>query len=120
MLFRSQIELRVLAHISGDPNLRRAFEERRDIHTATAARVFKKTEAEVTREDRNRAKVFNFGVLYGLTAFGLSTREGIPRDEAERLIVFGFFNEVLERISLEEVRAIVGAAIERELTRGDA
>ncbi len=82
----SQIELRVLAHISGDTELRRAFEEKKDIHTATAARVFKKAESEVTRDDRNRAKVFNFGVLYGLTAFGLSTREGIPRDEAEAFI----------------------------------
>ncbi|MDA0301285.1 MAG: DNA polymerase I [Chloroflexi bacterium] len=82
----SQIELRVLAHISGDAELRRAFAEKKDIHTATAARVFKKPESEVTRDDRNRAKVFNFGVLYGLTAFGLSTREGIPRDEAEAFI----------------------------------
>jgi DNA polymerase-1 len=82
----SQIELRVLAHISGDTELRRAFAEKKDIHTATAARVFKKPESEVTRDDRNRAKVFNFGVLYGLTAFGLSTREGIPRDEAEAFI----------------------------------
>ena len=86
----SQIELRVLAHISGDTELRRAFEERRDVHTATAARVFKKAAADVTRDDRNRAKVFNFGVLYGLTAFGLSTREGIPRDEAEAFITAYF------------------------------
>ena len=86
----SQIELRVLAHISGDTELRRAFEEKKDIHTATASRVFKKPESEVTRDDRNRAKVFNFGVLYGLTAFGLSTREGIPRDEAEAFITAYF------------------------------
>ncbi|MGE3857557.1 MAG: DNA polymerase I [Dehalococcoidia bacterium] len=86
----SQIELRVLAHISGDAELRRAFAERKDIHTATGARVFKKPESEVTRDDRNRAKVFNFGVLYGLTAFGLSTREGIPRDEAEAFITAYF------------------------------
>lgn len=86
----SQIELRVLAHISGDTELRRAFAEKKDIHTATASRVFKKPESEVTRDDRNRAKVFNFGVLYGLTAFGLSTREGIPRDEAEAFITAYF------------------------------
>ncbi|MSQ42554.1 MAG: DNA polymerase I, partial [Dehalococcoidia bacterium] len=86
----SQIELRVLAHISADEGLRRAFAERKDIHTATAARVFKKAEAAVTGEDRRRAKVFNFGVLYGLTAFGLSTREGIPRDEAEAFITAYF------------------------------
>ena len=86
----SQIELRVLAHISGDTELRRAFAEKKDIHTATASRVFKKPESEVTRDDRNRAKVFNFGVLYGLTAFGLSTRERIPRDEAEAFITAYF------------------------------
>ncbi|MGE3961481.1 MAG: DNA polymerase I [Dehalococcoidia bacterium] len=82
----SQIELRVLAHISEDAELRRAFLARKDIHRATAANVFKKPESEVTAEDRRRAKVFNFGVLYGLTAFGMSTREGIPRDEAEAFI----------------------------------
>ena len=86
----SQIELRVLAHISRDTELRRAFAEQKDIHITTAARVFKKAESEVTLEDRRRAKVFNFGVLYGLTAFGLSTREGIPRDEAEAFIA-GYF-----------------------------
>ncbi len=82
----SQIELRVLAHISEDEELRKAFQARKDIHRATAANVFKKPESEVTSEDRRRAKVFNFGVLYGLTAFGMSTREGIPRDEAEAFI----------------------------------
>jgi DNA polymerase I len=86
----SQIELRVLAHISGDEELRRAFQARKDIHRATAANVFKKPESEVTSEDRRRAKVFNFGVLYGLTAFGMSTREGIPRDEAEAFITAYF------------------------------
>jgi DNA polymerase I len=74
----SQIELRILAHLSGDDELRQAFHEGKDIHRATAATVFKKPESEVTPEDRRRAKVFNFGVLYGLTAFGMSTREGIP------------------------------------------
>ncbi|MQC16709.1 MAG: DNA polymerase I [Chloroflexi bacterium] len=86
----SQIELRVLAHISGDEELRRAFLEGKDIHRATASNVFKKPEDEVTAEDRRRAKVFNFGVLYGLTAFGMSTREGIPRDEAEAFITAYF------------------------------
>ncbi|MEX1022317.1 MAG: DNA polymerase I [Dehalococcoidia bacterium] len=86
----SQIELRVLAHISGDEELRAAFQARKDIHRSTAANVFKKEEAAVTSEDRRRAKVFNFGVLYGLTAFGMSTREGIPRDEAESFITAYF------------------------------
>ncbi len=86
----SQIELRVLAHIADDEELKAAFLAKKDIHRSTAARVFKKAESEVTSEDRRRAKVFNFGVLYGLTAFGMSTREGIPRDEAEAFIA-GYF-----------------------------
>ena len=94
----SQIELRVLAHVSGDEGLRLAFREGKDIHTATAASVFKKPESAVTSEDRRRAKVFNFGVLYGLTAFGMATREGIPRDEAEAFITayFGAYPRVQE------------------------
>ncbi|MFN8638824.1 MAG: DNA polymerase [Dehalococcoidia bacterium] len=82
----SQIELRVLAHMCGDDELREAFDRGLDIHAATSARVFNVPLAEVTPEMRRRAKVFNFGVLYGLTAFGLSQREGIPRDEAEQFI----------------------------------
>ena len=82
----SQIELRVLAHISGDEELQRAFHEQRDIHASTASRVFHVAEDEVDADMRRRAKVFNFGVLYGLSAFGLSTREGIPREEATAFI----------------------------------
>ncbi len=82
----SQIELRVLAHICGDAELRRAFDAGEDIHAATSARVFDVPLDAVTTEMRRRAKVFNFGVLYGLTAFGLSQREGIPRDDAEEFI----------------------------------
>ena len=82
----SQIELRILAHVSGDEELRTAFHNGEDIHRATASRVFGVGEGDVDAEMRRRAKVFNFGVLYGLTAFGLSQREGIPRDEAEEFI----------------------------------
>jgi DNA polymerase-1 len=82
----SQIELRVMAHVSGDAELRRAFEHGIDIHRATSSSVFKVPLDEVTADMRRRAKVFNFGVLYGLTAFGLSSREGISRDEAEAFI----------------------------------
>jgi len=82
----SQIELRVLAHVADDGELRRAFAEGLDIHRATASKVFGVALGEVTPDMRRRAKVFNFGVLYGLTAFGLSTRERIPRDEAEAFI----------------------------------
>ena len=82
----SQIELRILAHVSGDEELTRAFLAGEDIHRATAANVFKVEPDEVDAEMRRRAKVFNFGVLYGLTAFGLSQREGIPREEADEFI----------------------------------
>ena len=82
----SQIELRVLAHVCGDEELRRAFAAGEDIHASTASRVFKVDLDEVDPEMRRRAKVFNFGVLYGLTAFGLSQREGIPREEADEFI----------------------------------
>jgi DNA polymerase-1 len=82
----SQIELRVLAHVSGDEELRRAFAEGQDIHSATASNVFGVELGEVTTDQRRRAKVFNFGVLYGLTAFGLSQREGIDFDEANTFI----------------------------------
>ncbi len=82
----SQIELRILAHLSGDEELRQAFMEGLDVHAATAARVFGVDPGEVDREQRRRAKVFNFGVLYGLTAFGLTQREGIPREQAEEFI----------------------------------
>ncbi|MEE8421202.1 MAG: DNA polymerase I [Dehalococcoidia bacterium] len=82
----SQIELRVLAHISDDRELKRAFEAGEDIHASTSARIFGVDLDDVTDEMRRRAKVFNFGVLYGLTAFGLSQREGIPRDDAEEFI----------------------------------
>jgi DNA polymerase I len=78
----SQIELRILAHMSQDPNLLEAFLKDEDIHAATAAQVFGVPLEEVTRVQRNRAKVFNFGVLYGLTDYGLAQREGISREEA--------------------------------------
>ncbi len=82
----SQIELRVLAHVAGDKELRRAFDEGQDIHASTASNVFGVDLDDVTADMRRRAKVFNFGVLYGLTAFGLSQREGIDFDEANTFI----------------------------------
>ena len=92
----SQIELRILAHVSGDEELRAAFRRGEDIHRATASRVFGVAPDAVDAEMRRRAKVFNFGVLYGLTAFGLSQREGIPREEAEEFIraYFGAYPQV--------------------------
>ena len=82
----SQIELRILAHISQDPGLIESFLQDEDIHAATAAQVFGAEIDQVTREMRSRAKVFNFGVLYGLTDFGLAQREGISREEAAAFI----------------------------------
>ncbi len=82
----SQIELRIMAHITEDPALVGAFERDEDIHAATASQVFGVSLSEVTPEMRRRAKVFNFGVLYGLTEFGLSQREGISRQEAAEFI----------------------------------
>jgi DNA polymerase I len=79
----SQIELRVLAHMSGDPGLLEAFNSTdSDIHTATAARVWGVPLEEVQPEMRRRAKMINFGLLYGMEAFGLASRLGIPREEA--------------------------------------
>ena len=82
----SQIELRVLAHMSGDPFLIEAFQAGLDIHTATAARVWGVEPEEVTSEQRRRAKMINFGLLYGMEAFGLADRLGISRDEAREQI----------------------------------
>jgi DNA polymerase-1 len=82
----SQIELRIMAHLSRDPALIEAFVADEDIHAATAANVFQVPLDEVTSEQRRRAKVFNFGVLYGLSEYGLSTKERIPREEAAEFI----------------------------------
>ncbi|HEY8172451.1 MAG TPA: DNA polymerase I, partial [Dehalococcoidia bacterium] len=82
----SQIELRIMAHLSQDPALIEAFVNDEDIHAATAAQVFGCEIEDVTSDQRRRAKVFNFGVLYGLSEFGLSAREGISREEAGQFI----------------------------------
>jgi DNA polymerase-1 len=82
----SQIELRILAHVSGDVHLREAFERRADIHRETAARVLKKAPEQITADERSMAKMVNFGLAYGMSDFGLSTRAGIPRQEAQDFI----------------------------------
>jgi DNA polymerase-1 len=82
----SQIELRIMAHLSQDPALIESFQKDEDIHAATASNVFAVPFDEVTAEQRRRAKVFNFGVLYGLGEYGLSTKERIPREEAAAFI----------------------------------
>jgi DNA polymerase-1 len=94
----SQIELRVLAHMSGDPFLIEAFQAGLDIHTATAARVWGVDTSDVTAEQRRRAKMINFGLLYGMEAFGLADRLGISREEAREHIdtYFAQFHRVKE------------------------
>ncbi len=82
----SQIELRIVAAISGDPNMCLAFKEKKDIHTATAAKVFNVDEKDVTKEMRYRAKSVNFGIIYGQGAFGLADNLGITRTEAKEII----------------------------------
>ena len=82
----SQIELRLMAHLSGDPHLIEAFQNGADIHAATASKIFKTPLKEVTREQRSRAKTANFGMIYGISAFGLSQRMGISRTDAKTLI----------------------------------
>ena len=82
----SQIELRLMAHLSQDPHLVDAFNRNMDIHTATAAKVFKVDEMDVTKEQRSRAKVANFGIIYGISAFGLSQRLGMSRTDSKQLI----------------------------------
>ena len=82
----SQIELRVLAHVSGDPELTKAFREGADVHRRTAAAGFRVTEDEVTREQRDVAKMLNFGIAYGMSDFGLASRMKMSRDEAQHFI----------------------------------
>lgn len=86
----SQIELRIMAHMSGDENMMDAFVNAEDIHTATASKIYNVPLQEVTREMRNSAKTANFGIIYGISAFGLSQRLKIPRKEAAQLIE-GYF-----------------------------
>ena len=86
----SQVELRLMAHLSGDKALIAAFEHGEDIHAATAARLFGKPIDTVTGDERRKAKTANFGIIYGISAFGLSQRLDIPRKEAKEIIE-GYF-----------------------------
>ena len=82
----SQIELRVMAHLSQDENMVRVFREGKDLHAATAANIYKKPIEDVTRDERTKSKRANFGIIYGITVFGLAERLDISRDEAKQLI----------------------------------
>ncbi len=82
----SQIELRIMAHLSGDRHMVDAFRKGHDIHAATAAKIYKKPIEEVTKEERSKAKTANFGIIYGITVFGLAERMNVSRTEAKELI----------------------------------
>ncbi len=82
----SQVELRILAHVSGEPKLRESFARGEDIHTTTAAEVLGKDPATLTKDERNVAKMVNFGIIYGISSYGLSENLEIPRDEAQAYI----------------------------------
>jgi len=97
----SQIELRLLAHMSGDEHLIQAFLQGQDIHAATAAKIFHKSIDEVTKEERRRAKTANFGIIYGISAFGLSQQLDCPRAEAKTLID-GYFEAFPQVIAFIE------------------
>ncbi|MCI5560606.1 MAG: DNA polymerase I [Phocaeicola sp.] len=86
----SQIELRIMAHLSKDPQMIAAFQSGEDIHTATAAKIFKVPTSEVSREQRSKAKTANFGIIYGISIFGLAERMNVDRKEA-KMLIDGYF-----------------------------
>ena len=96
----SQIELRIMAHLSGDKNMIEDFRSGHDIHAATAAKIYKKPIEEVTKDERRKAKVANFGIIYGISVFGLAERMNVDRREAKELIenYFATYKEVGEYI----------------------
>jgi DNA polymerase-1 len=100
--------LRILAHVSGEPKLREAFARGDDIHTATAAEVLGKDPAKLTTGERSVAKMINFGIIYGISAFGLSENLEIPREEAQEYIDaylarFPFVQDFIQR-TIEQAR----------------
>ena len=110
----SQVELRILAHVSGEPVLRKAFARGEDIHAATASQVFGIPQADLTRGQRDTAKMVNFGIVYGISSFGLSENLGIPRDEAQELI--DAYLERLPRVQELIKRTIAQAAADGYVT----
>jgi DNA polymerase-1 len=101
----SQIELRIMAHLSGDEGLLGAFAEDRDIHQATAAEVFGTPLAEVSKDQRRSAKAINFGLIYGMSAFGLARQLGISREEAQRYVELYFLRYPGVKAYMEQTRA---------------
>jgi DNA polymerase-1 len=115
----SQIELRILAHLSGDEGLREAFATGHDIHTATAARVFGLPEDKVDPALRSRAKMVNYGLAYGMNAWGLASRLDIAPDEAQEIMdaYFGAFPTIREYLDRQVDRAVVDGYTETLLGR---
>ena len=107
----SQVELRLMAHLSDDPSLIEAFRQGEDIHSATAAKLFHKGIDEVTSDERRKAKTANFGIIYGISAFGLAQRLDIPRSEA-KLIIDGYF------ASYPRVKEYMEQAVAKARTQG--
>jgi DNA polymerase-1 len=101
----SQIELRIMAHLSGDPGLLRAFAERRDVHESTAAEMFGVDSSAVTSDQRRAAKAINFGLMYGMSAFGLAARLDVGRQEAQQYIDRYFDRYPGVRRYMDETRA---------------
>lgn len=107
----SQIELRIMAHLSGDKHMIEAFLEGDDIHASTAAKIYHKPIADVTRDERRKAKTANFGIIYGISVFGLAERLNVPRAEAKELID-GYF------ATYPRVREYMDESIERARRQG--
>lgn len=107
----SQVELRLMAHFSQDPHMVEAFKNGEDIHAATAARIYKVPLEEVTKEMRRKAKTANFGIIYGISAFGLAERLDIPRKEAKELID-GYFE------SFPDVKRYMDSAVTEAREKG--
>ena len=110
----SQIELRIMAHLSGDKNMIEAFQEGDDIHASTASKVYKIGLDEVTREQRSKAKTANFGIIYGISVFGLAERMNVPRSEAKELIegYFKTYPQVKEYMDMSIAKARENGYIE--------
>lgn len=107
----SQIELRLMADLSGDPDMVEAFREGKDIHLATAAKIYKKPLESVTADQRRNAKTANFGIIYGISTFGLAERLGIPRAEA-KMLIDGYFE------SYPHIREYIDKAVEKARENG--
>lgn len=107
----SQIELRIMAHLSGDKHMIEAFLEGDDIHASTAAKIYHKPIGDVTRDERRKAKTANFGIIYGISVFGLAERLNVPRSEAMELID-GYF------ATYPRVREYMDESIERARRQG--